>query len=107
MSEPNARAGDATVVDNAAKRRYELRLDDVVIGQIAYASEPGAVVLIHTEVSTEVEGGGFGSRLVAGALDDIRARGLRVVPICPFAASFIRSHPEYADLVAREPAAPE
>ena len=98
---------DPAVVDNPAARRYELRLDDRVIGQIAYASEPGAVVLIHTEVSPEVEGEGFGSRLVAGALEDIRARGLRVVPVCRFAAAFIGRHPEYADLVAREPAAPE
>ena len=38
-------------------------------------------------------------QLVSGVLDDIRARGLEVVPLCPFAAAYIRRHPEYADLV--------
>jgi predicted GNAT family acetyltransferase len=54
-----------------------------------------------------VEGSGVGSALVAGALDDIRSRGLRVVPLCPFVAAFIRRHSEYADLVARDPATPD
>jgi predicted GNAT family acetyltransferase len=39
---------------------------------------------------------------VADALDDIRSRGLKVVPLCPFVAAYIRRHPEYEDLVARE-----
>jgi uncharacterized protein len=39
---------------------------------------------------------------VRGALDDMRARGLKVAPVCPFVAAYIRRHPEYADLVGRE-----
>jgi uncharacterized protein len=39
---------------------------------------------------------------VADALDDIRSRGLQVVPLCPFVAAYIRRHPEYEDLVTRE-----
>jgi hypothetical protein len=74
-----------------------------VAGVIQYATEPGTVVLVHTEVSPTVEGEGLGSRLVSGALDDIRARGLEVVPLCPFAAAYIRRHPEYADLVEDGP----
>jgi predicted GNAT family acetyltransferase len=98
-------AGDAEprVSDNPSDRRYELRLDDRVVGLIPYRPQPGAVVLIHTVVDPAFEGRGFGSRLVAGALRDIRARGLSVVPLCPFVASYLRRHPEYADL-ARDPA---
>jgi predicted GNAT family acetyltransferase len=53
----------------------------------------------HTEVEPELERHGVGSQLVAATLDDLRARGLPVVPICPFVRGFIRRHPEYADLV--------
>ena len=31
----------------------------------------------------------------------LRAAGLKVEPLCPFIASYIERHPEYADLVAR------
>ena len=94
---------EPTVVDNPEELRYELRVGDEVVGQIRYATEPGLVVLIHTEVAESVEGKGLGSVLVRGALDDLRARGLRIVPVCPFVAAYVRRHPEYADLVERRP----
>jgi predicted GNAT family acetyltransferase len=90
---------DARVQDNPDELRYELRLDGNVVGHIRYRVEPDAIVLVHTEVSPSLEGQGMGARLVAAALDDVRAKGLRVVPQCPFVAAYIRRHPEYADLV--------
>lgn len=102
-----ARTGDVTVRDNPAELRYEVRRGDTLLGQIRYRTEPGLVVLVHTDVATSVEGSGVGSALVAGALDDIRARGLRVVPVCPFVAAYIRRHPDYADLVVPDPATPD
>ena len=102
-----ARTGDVTVRDNPAELRYEARRGDTLLGQIRYRTEPGLVVLVHTDVATSAEGAGVGSALVAGALDDIRSRGLRVVPVCPFVAAYIRRHPEYAALVAPDPATPD
>jgi predicted GNAT family acetyltransferase len=64
-------------------------------------------VLVHTEVASALEGSGLGARLVAGALVDIRRRGLRLVPRCPFVAEYVRRHPEYADLVVPDPATPD
>jgi predicted GNAT family acetyltransferase len=56
--------------------------------------------MVHTEIEPAFEGEGFGSALVSGALDDVRARGKRVRPLCPFVAAYVKRHPEYADLVA-------
>jgi predicted GNAT family acetyltransferase len=98
--------GDLTVRDNAAELRYEVLGEDRVLGEIRYRRRGDRIVLLHTEVLPYAEGSGVGSRLVAGALDDIRARGLRVVPLCPFAAAYIRRHPEYAGLVADAATAP-
>jgi uncharacterized protein len=95
-------AESIAVRDNPSELRYELLLDDHVVGEIRYRRAPDTVALVHTEVLPSLEGGGFGARLVAEALDDIRARGLHVVPICPFVRSYIRRHPEYADLVIRD-----
>jgi uncharacterized protein len=39
---------------------------------------------------------------VSGALDDIRTRGLHIVPVCPFVERFIQHHPEYDDLIDHE-----
>jgi uncharacterized protein len=88
-----------TVHDNPQEQRYELVLDDAVVGQIVYRERPGALVLLHTEVTDDLEGQGLGAQLVEGALDDIRARGLKLVPLCPFVSTYLRRHAEYADLV--------
>jgi uncharacterized protein len=87
------------VRDNPEKSRYELLDGGEVVGEILYRRRPDRIVLVHTEVSSAREGQGLASRLVAGALDDIRATGLRVVPVCPFVRSYLRRHPEYEDLV--------
>ena len=59
-----------------------------------------ALMLGPLTVDPAFEGRGIGSQLATFALDDARARGLAVVPRCPFFAAFIGRHPEYADLVA-------
>jgi predicted GNAT family acetyltransferase len=93
-------SGELTVTDNADERRYEARAGAEVIGFIDYRLAPGLIRLLHVEVDQEVEGEGVGSLLVARALDDIRRRGLKVVPLCPFVVAFLERHPEYSDLVA-------
>jgi uncharacterized protein len=92
------------VVDNPTLERYELWVGDMLAGQILYRPRDDAVALIHTEVSDELEGHGLGSTLVAGALEDIRERGLRLIPICPFVRGYLARHPEQADLIGHRTA---
>ena len=91
---------DVQVTDNSEAGRYEAHVNGELAGYIVYRDQPGGIVLVHTEVLEQFEGQGVGGRLVAGALDDIRERGLTVTPLCRFAASYIDRHPEYADLTA-------
>jgi predicted GNAT family acetyltransferase len=91
---------DARVVRDDERSVYELYVGDLRVGLIEFRDRPGRVVMVHTEVGEGVEGQGLGSRLVADALADVRARGLTVTPLCPFVAAYIRTHPEEADLVA-------
>jgi predicted GNAT family acetyltransferase len=95
------------VRDNPRELRYEALDGDRLVGLIRYRQEPGLVVLAHSEIDLDLEHTGVGSELVRGALADIRARGLRVVPHCPFVSDYSRNHPEEADLVGIDPAVPE
>ncbi len=92
MSEPR-------VADVPSEQQYELAVDGERMGFLAYRDREGKRVFLHTEVDPYVEGEGLGSRLVSGALEDARARGLRVVPVCNFVRAFLGRHPEYADVV--------
>ncbi len=89
----------SNVIHNEAEQRFELAAG----GQTAVASyriEGDRISFTHTVVPEEVEGQGVGSRLVRAALDEVRGRGLKVVPLCYFVKGYIERHPEYQDLLA-------
>lgn len=92
----------AEVRDNPNAHRYEVGVDGEAAGFAAYRLRHGTVVFTHTEVDPAYGGRGLGSTLARHALDDVRSRGLRVVPECPFIARYIERHPEYADLVSSD-----
>jgi uncharacterized protein len=94
------------VTDNPQASRYDLWLGTTRAGFIQYRAEPGTVQLVHTEIDSAFEGQGLGERLVAGALEDLRAPGLKLVPLCPFVRANLRRHPDQAILVAGDPAVP-
>jgi len=86
------------VTDNRAHHRYELSVE----GHLAatyYKTSEGVITFIHTEVPPELGGKGIGSRLIRGALDQVRADGLKVIAQCPFVKACIEKHPGYADLL--------
>ena len=91
------------VRNNATEYRYELWADGEMAAYTQYALRRGRIAFLHTEVYESYEGLGLGGRLARAALDDARARGLLVMPFCPFIAAFIERHlDQYGDLVAPE-----
>jgi predicted GNAT family acetyltransferase len=90
------------VADNPARRRFEILVDGGLAGFAAYRVRDGLIVFTHTEIDDAFQGKGVGAQLAAGALDQVRERGEKVVPQCPFIAAFVKRHTEYADLVVEE-----
>ena len=89
-----------TVRDVPERSRWEIERDGEVVGVADYRVSGDVVVMPHVEVRPDLRGGSIGSELVQAALDDMRARGLHVRPLCPFVVAYVRRHPEYSDLVA-------
>ncbi len=87
-----------TVSDNPAQQRYELAVDGHVAASY-YEIADGVITFVHTEVPPELGGKGIGSKLIKGALDQVRAGGLKVIAQCPFVKAYIEKHSEYADLL--------
>jgi uncharacterized protein len=91
---------EVQIRDNPEARRYEARLDGEIVGYASHwQDEPDRLVILHVEVHPSCEGRGIGTELVDHALRDARARHLRVVPRCSFAAAVARDRPEFADLL--------
>ena len=87
------------VRNNQADHQYELEVEGE-LALAAYRLSDDRIVFTHTEVPQALEGRGIASRLVKVALDDVRARGLKVVPACVFVKHYIEKHPEEQDLLA-------
>jgi uncharacterized protein len=85
--------------ENGAKGRYVYRADGAEAEMTYSRAGEGLVIIDHTGVPDAFRGRGVGVALVARAVEDFRAQGRKVLPLCPFAAAQFRRHPEWADLL--------
>jgi predicted GNAT family acetyltransferase len=93
----------AVSVRHAPERcRYEILVDDDVVGFAVYHLENGRAAIPHTEVDPAHGGQGLGTQLVRGVLESARERGEQVLPYCPFVSAYIRRHQEFVPLVPAE-----
>lgn len=57
------------------------------------------IIFTHTEVPKALEGTGLGSMLAKAALNYAKDHQLKVMPLCPFMAGYIKRHPEWKELL--------
>lgn len=86
--------------DGADKGRYAYRADGVEAELTISKVGEGRIIIDHTGVPDAFRGQGIGAKLVARAVEDARAAGKTIIPLCPFAAAQFRRHPEWADVLA-------
>ena len=79
------------------KKKFELHLGDQFAFIDYIINKNGIIFLTHTEVPQNLEGKGMGSAIVSKALDYIRQEGLKMAPLCPFVAKYLKDHPGTAD----------
>jgi RimJ/RimL family protein N-acetyltransferase/predicted GNAT family acetyltransferase len=87
------------VVRNDPASRFEGRVGAELVGIIDYVREGTTTVITHTETELSWRGRGIAGQLTRAALELVRARCEKVVPLCPFTARYIEDHPEYGDLL--------
>jgi predicted GNAT family acetyltransferase len=88
------------VVDLGDGHRYELRLDGERVGAADYRVRDGVMAIPYVETEPAHRGKDYAARLMAGVLDDVRARELTVQPICSYAAAYMQRRPDTHDLIA-------
>ncbi|MFB0630424.1 GNAT family N-acetyltransferase [Streptomyces sp. AB3(2024)] len=103
MSEQTTTAPVVRHVDE--RHRYEILVDGHRAGLTAYRDRDDRRVFFHTEIDDAHAGQGLASTLVERALTDVRASGMRIVPVCPYVAKFVTGHQEFADIT--DPVTPE
>ena len=89
----------SSVIDNGARARFELE-EQGLLAFADYRRQGDRLMITHVEADPALRGMGTAGRLMEGVLAHARVEGLRVRPTCPYAAAYIRRHPEHADLLA-------
>jgi predicted GNAT family acetyltransferase len=87
------------VTDNEAESRFEAKSGGR-LAELTYRRRGNRLVLLHTGVPAELEGHGVGGKLVAAAVDRATRDSLTIVPLCPFARSWLQRHKDVADRAA-------
>jgi uncharacterized protein len=91
MTEPDIR-------DRPERGRYELPLEgDVAV--VTYNLHPPNLMVTETLVPQHLEGRGLASRLAKHVIADARARGLMILPVCPYFSAYLQKHPEHGEVV--------
>jgi predicted GNAT family acetyltransferase len=88
------------VTANDDEGRYEITVDGESAGFTEFRLDGEVATFTHTEVGSQFEGQGVASELIKEALADVRRRGWKVIPKCPFVREYIEKHPDYQDLLA-------
>ena len=85
------------VTHNPGENRFETWIDGY-LSKLDYIQDDINFVITHVGVHPELRGQGVAGRIVQVSLEYAKEKSLRVIPMCSYAAAYIRRHPEYASL---------
>jgi len=88
------------ITRDAARRRFETRVE-VELCTLDYELDAGTMAITHVNVPDAVARRGIAAALTEAALLHARASGWRVIAQCPYAAWYVREHPEWTSILAR------
>jgi hypothetical protein len=80
------------IINIPDRNRFEYSIDSQTAVADYILTKDGRVVLTHTEVPKSMEGQGIGSKLAEAAFGYAKENELKVMPLRPFMASFVRRH---------------
>jgi uncharacterized protein len=86
--------------DTPTGGRYVARIAGQPDAEMTFSKAGKSILIIdHTGVPKELSGMGVGKALVEHMVMDVRARGLKIIPLCPFTKATLQKHKEWQDIL--------
>lgn len=89
------------VTQNEADHTFEARVHGL-LSKLDYIKEDKNFVITHVGVHPELRGQGLAGKIVEAGLDYARQNSLRVIPMCSYAAAYVRRNPQHLELTSQE-----
>jgi len=86
--------------DGPTKGRYVIRIDGHEAEMTYTKIGDSKIIIDHTGVPDALRGRSLGPALVQRGVEDARAEGKKIMPLCPFAKAQIARHKEWQDVLA-------
>ena len=85
---------------NGTKGQFFVSVDGKQEGKMTFVfAGEDKIIIDHTEVKPGNEGKGFGKKMVVKAVEFAREKGIKIIPLCPFAKSVFDKTPEFRDVL--------
>ena len=85
---------------NSTKGVFFIEKDGFVGAEMSYSKAGESLIIInHTEVKENFKGIGLGLLLVESAVKYAREHEIKMMPLCPFAATMFKKHAEFKDVL--------
>ena len=85
------------IIHNEGENRFEVWIDGN-LSTLDYIQKEMNFVITHVGVHPELRGQGIAAKITQAGLEYARMNSLKVIPLCSYAAAYIRRNPQYAEL---------
>jgi len=87
--------------ESRSKGAFFIIEEDEIAAELTYSViHENQMMIEHTRVDEELQGGNIGYELVHKAIDYARMHRYSIIPLCPFAKAVMEKKPEFKDVLA-------
>ena len=85
------------IINNPTENRFELLINGLP-SKLDYIEDKDTFVITHVGVHPDLRGQGVAGKLTQFSLEYAKSKSLRVIPMCSYAAAWVRRNPQYVEL---------
>ncbi len=86
--------------DNGKKGSFFIRVNDEKQAEMTYTwAGTERIIIDHTEVNDALRGKSAGKQMLMKTVEFAREKGIKIIPLCPFAKSVFQKVPEIRDVL--------
>lgn len=87
-------------IPEGTKGSFVVKIEDKIMAQMSYVwGGTDKFIIDHTEVDESLKGRGVGRMLVDKTVEFARLRGVKILPLCPFAKSVFNKDVSIQDVL--------
>lgn len=86
--------------DDTKKGVFYVEQENKILAEMTYVwAGTDRIIIDHTDVDASLKGKGVGRQMVSKAVVFAREKGIKIIPLCPFARSVFDKVKEFNDVL--------